>query len=535
MKRTSCQGFLKLFFFGMVILTFISCKKDVTNVKEIQLLPYPQNIVLQKKTVNLGKGLNVSEGIYTSYLKNELLLNNIPNDKGVKVVFEKSKLDTLGDEGYQLITKNNKISVLSNTKAGTFYGIQTLIQLAKLGKVQEFEITDKPQFQWRAYMLDEARYFQGKETVKSILNEMAHLKMNVFHWHLTDDGGWRIEIKKYPLLTEIGSKRDSTQINYQGKKWDSEVFDGLPHEGFYTQDDIKEIVAYAENLNITIVPEIGMPGHASAAIASYPLLGTSTKPIKVPERFGVVEAIYNPASAKTITFLQEVLKEVSNLFPGNIIHIGGDEAKYNLWKSNREIKAYMKKNQLENYSDVQVNFTNNVSDYIDSTLGKRMMGWNEIMGHNLHYWGKEKKKANTKLSKKAIIHFWKGNPENLKMAIDAGHELVNSNNSYTYLDYTYEQINLEKAYSFNPIPDGFTKEEAEQILGLGAQMWGEWTPTKKEVYNQTFPRIAAYAETGWTLTNNKNYKRFKATLPTLLNKWKKAGIIVSKEENIINE
>ena len=525
-----------LFLALAIIVLAISCKEqDTSKVNEIQLLPYPQHIVLQKETINLGKGLNVSEGIYMDYLKGELLQNNIPNDKGVKIVFEKSKLDTLGEEGYQLIAKDNKISILSNTKAGTFYGIQTLIQLAKLGKVQEFEITDKPQFSWRSYMLDEARYFQGKETVKTILKEMAHLKMNVFHWHLTDDAGWRIEIKKYPLLTKIGSKRDSTQINYQGKKWDSEVFDGVPHEGFYTQDDIKEIVDYAENLNITIVPEIGMPGHASAAIASYPWLGTSIKPIKVPESFGVVEAIYNPASSKTITFVQEVLKEVSDLFPGNTIHIGGDEVKFNLWKSNKEIKAYMKKNQLENYSDVQVNFTNDVSNYIDAILGKRMMGWNEIMGHNLHDWGRKEKNAKTKLSKKAIIHFWKGNPENLKMAIDAGHELVNSNNSYTYLDYTYEQISLEKAYSFNPIPTGFTKEEAAQILGLGTQMWGEWTPTEKEVYSQTFPRIAAYAETGWTLTNNKNYTRFKATLPTLLNRWGKAGIIVSLEENTLNK
>ena len=518
-----------------IIILVISCKEqDTTSVKEIQLLPYPQHIVLQKETINLSKGLNVSEGIYTNYLNAELLQNNIPIDGDIKVVFEKSKLDTLGEEGYQLIAKDNMISILSNTKAGTFYGIQTLIQLAKLGKVQEFEITDKPQFSWRAYMLDEARHFQGKETVKTILNEMAHLKMNVFHWHLTDDGGWRIEIEKYPLLTEIGSKRDSTQINDQGKKWNSKIFDGVPHEGFYTQDDIKEIVAYAENLNITIVPEIGMPGHASAAIASYPWLGTLTKPIKVPESFGVVKAIYNPASAKTITFVEEVLKEVSDLFPGNTIHIGGDEVKFDLWKDSKEIKAYMKKNKLENYSDVQVNFTNEVSNYIDSTLGKRMMGWNEIMGHNLHDWAKEVKNAKTKLSKKAIIHFWKGNPENLKSAIDVGHELVNSNHSFTYLDYTYEQISLEKAYSFNPIPADFSKEEAAQILGLGTQMWGEWTPTAKEVYSQTFPRIAAYAETGWTFTKNKNYERFKTTLPTLFNRWVKAGIIESAQENTIN-
>ncbi|MBT5936780.1 MAG: family 20 glycosylhydrolase, partial [Cryomorphaceae bacterium] len=366
----------------LLFFLIISCNQPngISVDSQTHLLPYPNQIFLQKNTINLGKGLNVSNGIYSSYLKDQLLLNNIPNDKGVKVVFEKSIIDTLGEEGYQLIAKNNKISILSNTKAGTFYGIQTLIQLTRLGVVQELEIIDKPQFKWRAYMLDEGRYFQGKEVVKYILNEMAHLKMNVFHWHLTDDAGWRIEIKKYPLLTQIGSKRDSTQINYQGKKWGSEVFDGVPHEGFYTQDDIKEIVAHAENLNITIIPEIAMPGHASAAIASYPFLGSSTQPIKVPERFGVGEVIFNPASPKTIVFIQDVLKEVSDLFPGNIIHIGGDEAKYDLWKINEDIKALMKENQLENYSDVQVHFTNNISDYINSVLGKRMMGWNEIMG-----------------------------------------------------------------------------------------------------------------------------------------------------------
>ena len=505
----------------LLFFLIIGCNQsnDISVDPETHLLPYPNQIFLQENTINLGEGLNVSDGIYSSYLKEQLLLNNIPNDKGVKVIFEKSKLDTLGDEGYRLIAKNNKISILSNTKAGIFYGIQTLIQLAKLGVVQELEIIDKPQFKWRAYMLDEGRYFQGKEVVKTILNEMAHLKMNVFHWHLTDDAGWRIEIKKYPLLTQIGSKRDSTQINYQGKKWGSEVFDGVPHEGFYTQDDIKEIVAYAENLNITIVPEIAMPGHASAAIASYPFLGSSTQPIKVPERFGVGEVIFNPASPKTITFIQDVLKEVSDLFPGDIMHIGGDEAKYDLWKTNEDVKALMKKNQLENYSDVQVHFTNNISDYINSVLGKRMMGWNEIMGNNLHNWGNNDDNATTKLSKNAIIHFWKGGLENLKIAIDAGHDLVNSDHNYTYLNYTYEQIDLNKAYSFNPIPDGFTKEEAEQILGLGTQMWGEWTPTEKEVYSQTFPRIAAYAETGWTLTNNKDYKRFKASLTALFKKW----------------
>ncbi len=285
----------------LLFFLIISCNQsnDISVDPEPHLLPYPNQIFLQKNTINLGKGLNVSNGIYSSYLKDQLLLNNIPNDKGVKVIFEKSKLDTLGDEGYQLIAKNNKISILSNTKAGTFYGIQTLIQLTKLGVIQELEIIDKPQFKWRAYMLDEGRYFQGKEVVKYILNEMAHLKMNVFHWHLTDDAGWRIEIKKYPLLTQIGSKRDSTQINYQGKKWGSEVFDGVPHEGFYAQDDIKEIVAYAENLNITIVPEIifinsTVPSNPKTLSPSEEVTIQNSVPFTVATEVGV--SITNPPS-----------------------------------------------------------------------------------------------------------------------------------------------------------------------------------------------------------------------------------------------
>lgn len=521
---------IKQFLALAVLVGTISCKEQVnTPIKDIQLIPFPNHIVLQKETINLSNGLQVSEGIYTDYLNKELIKAKIPTNKGIKVVFEKSQLDTLGKEGYQLIAEKNKVSILSNTKSGTFYGIQTLLQLVKLGKVQTFEIIDKPQFQWRSYMLDEARYFQGKETVKTLLDEMAHLKMNVFHWHLTDDAGWRIQIKKYPLLTEIGSKRDSTQTNDQGKKWDSKTFDGVPHEGFYTQEDIKEIVAYANDLNITVVPEISMPGHASAAVASYPWLGTLTKSIKVPEKFGVVKTVYNPASAKTITFVQDVLNEVSQLFPSDIIHIGGDEVKFDQWKKSKEIHSYMKKNKLENYSDVQVNFTNDVSNYIESALGKRMMGWNEIMGESVHDWSKNESKAKATLSKNAIIHFWRGTPENFKKAIDAGHQIVNSNHEFTYLDYTYKKLSLETAYNFNPVPSELSKQEASQILGLGTQMWGEWTPTKKEVYCQTFPRIAAYAETGWTTSHNKNYERFYATLPHLLKEWRKAGLYVSPE------
>lgn len=502
------------------------------KISELTLVPYPNSVTLGNTRIDLKQGLDVGDSQYKNYIVKRLSLLKVPSNKGVKVVFEKSNNKTLGYEGYRLVAKENQIVVLANTKQGQFYGIQTLLQLVRLGDVNHFDITDKPHFKWRAYMLDEARYFQGMDTVKLLLDEMAKLKMNVFHWHLTDDAGWRIEIKKYPLLTQIGAKRKDTQTNDNGKKWDSKTFAGQPHAGFYTQEQIREIVAYADKLNITVVPEISMPGHASAAVASYPWLGTLPEPIEVPVKFGVVKTVYNPASEKTITFVQDVLREVAALFPSEVIHIGGDEVKFDQWKSSKQISDYMKLHQLETYSDVQVKFTNDVSAFIEKSLGKRMMGWNEIMGLHVHDWAKDRKNATTALSQNAIIHFWRGTPEHFKQAIEAGHQIVYSEHTNTYLDYTYQKIDLEKAYAFNPVPNELTKVQAAQIIGLGTQMWGEWTPDAATVYQQTFPRIAAYAETGWTAKQNKSYSRFKKGAEILINDWKSTGINVGSKATV---
>src|SRR5690606_35442658 len=210
----------------------------------------------------------------------------------------------------------NKIEIKASAEAGIFYGIQSLNQLLLTSsEIPLVSIKDEPAFKWRSFMLDDARYFHGKDVVKKLLDEMALLKMNRFHWHLTNDAGWRIEIKAFPLLTQIGSKRDSTQINDNGKKWKSEISDHQPHSGFYTQEDIKEILAYAAERQIAIIPEISMPGHASAAIASYPFLGTSKQPIKVPTRFGVESAVLDVSDERVKLFIHQVLKEVSELFP----------------------------------------------------------------------------------------------------------------------------------------------------------------------------------------------------------------------------
>lgn len=496
-----------------------------TGATDINIIPYPQSIEIKRGICDLSQGFNLKgEKQNQSYIK-EVLISDFdlsPSTRGVAIDLRINLNAGENPEAYRLTITSKKITIESPSQNGIFYGFQTLRQLIRDLKTPCLVINDRPAFEWRSYMLDEARYFQGKETVKKLLDEMALLKFNKFHWHLTNDAGWRIEIKRYPLLTEIGSVRDSSQINDNGKKWSSQIFDGKVHKGFYTQEDIKELIEYARKRYITIIPEISMPGHASAAVAAYPWLGTLNERIKVPEKFGVVQTVFNPADPKVIQFLHNVLKEVSGLFPADVIHIGGDEVKYDQWETSPLITNYMTENNLTTYSDIQVKFTNDISNFIADSLGKRMMGWNEILGTNIHDWATTED-AKTKLSPEAIIHFWKGTSKNLEQAIINGYDLVNSNHEYTYLDYTYELIDLQKAYSFKPAPDVFTIEQKNQILGLRCQMWGEWTPTHKEVEYQTYPRIAAYSEVGWTDNDRKNYERFEKGLEFFITRWNKKG------------
>ncbi|MBC9914741.1 beta-N-acetylhexosaminidase [Chitinophaga varians] len=436
-----------------------------------------------------------------------------------------AKLDsTLGKEGYLLKVTPAGATITAASNAGIFYGIQSLRQLIRYNETNGFtisgiEIKDQPRFGWRAFMLDEGRHFKGAATVKKLLDEMAALKMNTFHWHLTDDQGWRIEIKKYPLLTKVGSHRDSTQTG----SWNSTVYDGKPHDGFYTQEQIRDIIAYATARHITIIPEIEMPGHSAAAIASYPWLGTQQTPIKVPGKFGVHYDVYNVANPKVVTFLHDVLDEVMQLFPSKVVHIGGDEVKYDQWKADAGVQAYMKANQLATPADLQIYFTNGISTYLAGKQ-RRMMGWNEIMGAKLHEYNDNKDVSTTKLAPGTIVHFWKGELKLITDAVSKGYDVVNSYHAATYLDYNYEQIPLEKAYAFDPIPAGLDAKYHSKILGMGCQMWGEWIPDEMSMDDKVYPRLAAYAEDGWTLPKNKNYREFEKALANFYARWSENGI-----------
>ncbi|HLA41184.1 MAG TPA: beta-N-acetylhexosaminidase [Candidatus Glassbacteria bacterium] len=444
----------------------------------------------------------------------------------------------LGDEGYRLELSPERVVVKAAAAAGAFYGTQTLLQLfppeilgpASLAGVEwttpAVKVTDQPRFGWRAYLLDEARHFQGMETVKRLLDQCALHKLNVFQWHLVDDQGWRIEIRRYPNLTRIGSVRRDTQAG----SWNSDQRAGIHHSGFYTQKQITEIVRYAAARHITIVPEIEMPGHASAAIASYPELGTAGRKIEVPVVFGKMYDTYNVADPQVYEMLENILSEVMALFPSDVIHIGGDEVRFDHWLASPQVQELMKREGLSGPAQVQLYFTNRISAFLESR-GRRMMGWNEILGDDLHGFikdsgGKEvaSEGGGRKLAPNTIIHFWKGSLKLAERAVRQGHDIVNSLHSETYLDYDYQSIPLEKAYAFDPIPPGLEEKYQRQVIGMGCQMWGEWIPSRERLEYQTFPRLAAYAEVAWSPKETRNFEDFKLRLDRQKKRWDVAGI-----------
>lgn len=442
------------------------------------------------------------------------------NKRNADIIFDIDKKISTNPEAYRLsVSKDHKIMALGTTANGLLYALQSLRQIISHQEngiiIPSCQIIDEPAFHCRAFMLDESRHFHGMETVKKLLDEMCYLKMNTFHWHLVDDPGWRIEIKKYPELTAVGSKRDFSHRDLTLEQW-NERFPG--RKMYYTQEEIREIVRYAGERGIQVVPEIEVPGHASASIAAYPWLGASSK----AQNSDIWGDLYNVTDLKVERFIQDVLDEVISLFPSKIVHIGGDEANYIHWQNNPQIVQFMKDQKIPTFADLQVWSINRFSKYLESK-GVRMMGWNEITGDNIRGEAHLEASQTEQLAEGTLVHFWDGEISLVNKAIGKGYDVVNSNRHYTYLDYSYEVTPLEKAYSFHPIPEGLAKEKESMIAGLGCQMWGEYTPNVTRLYYQTFPRIAAYAESGWTKAENKNFDEFSVRMKNTERRWRILG------------
>jgi hexosaminidase len=428
-------------------------------------------------------------------------------------------LTRLGDEGYILDVAPGLVSIRAPKAAGVFYGIQSLRQLLPVDIYREAPVTgvawsapavhieDSPRFPWRGMHLDVARHFMPKEFVKKYIDLLALHKMNSFHWHLTEDQGWRIEIEKYPRLTEVGAWRKQTLVGRQQTDSLKRVYDGQRHGGFYTQDDVREIVAYAKARYINVVPEIEMPGHAQAAIAAYPRLGNTGRQLEVRDWWGVSEHILN-ADDSTIAFMQDVLGEVLTLFPSKFIHIGGDEAVKTEWKASPRIQQRIKELGLKDEHELQSWFIRKMDVYL-TERGRRLIGWDEILEGGL--------------APNATVMSWRGIEGGLAAARQ-GHDVVMTPTNRTYFDY-YQSPNrdseplaagaflpLDSVYAFEPIPPQLEPQFAKHILGAQGQLWTEYMKTPKQVEYMALPRMSALAEVVWTPKDQREFADFSNRL-----------------------
>lgn len=519
-----------------IVPVLASAKEDPS----IHVIPYPQSVEFQKgsfkvngaavncdpaldaasiEAVNkLATQLSLVTGKVSSYACPAGIGNTAKNGLAKGFIFYHDS--SIPEEGYSIsITKNAAVVAVSGFH-GTLYAIQTIKQMLpaeiyghktasdKSWKLPCAVIKDEPRYGYRGMHLDCSRHFFSLEEVKKYLDVMAIYKMNRFHWHLTDDQGWRLEIKKYPALTEVGAYRNGTVIK---KDWGSN--DGIRYGGYYTQEQVKEVIAYAGKLGITIIPEIDLPGHMVAALASYPWLGCVDKSYDVWTRWGISDEVLCAGKESTFKFLEDVLGEVADLFPSEYIHIGGDECPKNAWKNCEDCQAKIKELGLvtDEHATAEQRLQNYVTSRMQSflaTKGKKVIGWDEIL--------------EGELEKGATVMSWRGTKGGIQAA-NAGFDVVMTPNTYCYFDYYQSEdtenepfgiggyLPLEKCYSCNP-SEGMTEEVAKHILGLQANLWTEYISTDEHLEYMLLPRMVAISEAQWCRLENKDYSRFKESL-----------------------
>ncbi|GAB3914231.1 family 20 glycosylhydrolase [Larkinella knui] len=438
--------------------------------------------------------------------------------KGKHIVFQAHKAGRCGPEGYILNATPDRVVVEAETPKGYFYAVQTLLQLLPTAvfsptKVENVawtipacQILDRPRYPYRGLMLDVSRHFMPVSFVKRFIDLMAMHKFNTFHWHLTDDQGWRIEIKKYPRLTQIGSKRRETVVGHNAANYPFQ-YDGKEYGGFYTQEQIRDVIRYAAARHVTIIPEIEMPGHALAALASYPEFSCdASKKYDVATRWGIFKDVYCP-NEQTFTFLQNVLTEVMALFPGKYIHIGGDECPKDAWKASAFCQDLIKKLKLKDEHELQSYFIQRIEKFVNSK-GRAIIGWDEILEGGL--------------APNATVMSWRGTEGGLEAARQK-HNVVMTPGEFCYLDQYQGNpaqeplagggyMPIEKVYSYEPTPAELTPEQQKYILGVQGNIWTEYIPTTQHVEYMAFPRASALAEIGWMPQGPRNFEDFAMRL-----------------------
>lgn len=510
------------------VVLFTACRPAATVKGNLDVIPQPQEIVLARDTTPFiidrsttivypatNEKMHRTADFLATFIKEmtgtEVRVSDKEKSSNVIILAVDS---TMGHpEGYKLQITPEKVLLTGGSEAGVFYGIQTIhkaLPILKDGKVAAAlpagTVTDFPRFRYRGFMIDVGRHFFPVSYLKQMIDLMALHNINYFHWHLTEDQGWRIEIKKYPKLTEIGSKRDSTIIDWETKK-----FDGKPHSGFYTQDEAREIVRYAADRFITVVPEIDLPGHTTAALASYPELGCTGGPYKVLCSFGVFPDVLCAGNDQTLQFTKDVLDEIMDIFPSEYIHIGGDECPKSRWekcpKCQAKIKElgikalpkHSKENQLQTY------FMSELEKEINAH-GRRMLGWDEVLEGGL--------------TPNSTIMSWRGIQGGIEAARQH-HDVIMTPIQRLY--FSNPRINkmtgfewMNRVYNFEPVPAELTDAEKKFVIGTQGCIWTEWTADSTKMEWQILPRMAALSEIQWTLPEHKNFERFMERLPEML-------------------
>ncbi|MCS2327594.1 beta-N-acetylhexosaminidase [Bacteroides fragilis] len=510
------------------VVLFTACRPAATVKGNLDVIPQPQEIVLARDTAPFiidrsttivypatNEKMHRTADFLATFIKEMTGTEVRVSDKGKSSNAIILAVDsTMGHpEGYKLQITPEKVLLTGGSEAGVFYGIQTIhkaLPILKDGKVAAAlpagTVTDFPRFRYRGFMIDVGRHFFPVSYLKQMIDLMALHNINYFHWHLTEDQGWRIEIKKYPKLTEIGSKRDSTIIDWETKK-----FDGKPHSGFYTQDEAREIVRYAADRFITVVPEIDLPGHTTAALASYPELGCTGGPYKVLCSFGVFPDVLCAGNDQTLQFTKDVLDEIMDIFPSEYIHIGGDECPKSRWekcpKCQAKIKElgikalpkHSKENQLQTY------FMSELEKEINAH-GRRMLGWDEVLEGGL--------------TPNSTIMSWRGIQGGIEAARQH-HDVIMTPIQRLY--FSNPRINkmtgfewMNRVYNFEPVPAELTDAEKKFVIGTQGCIWTEWTADSTKMEWQILPRMAALSEIQWTLPEHKNFERFMERLPEML-------------------
>ncbi len=455
----------------------------------------------------------------------------VPYKKGIVasgIVLDIDDKQNPKEGAYALDVFNTQVYMGAANTQGVFYAVQSFLQmLHQAGAsrlVPAVKIEDEPRFSYRGMHLDVSRHFFSVAFVKQYIDYLAAYKFNTFHWHLTDDQGWRIEIKKYPKLQEVGAYRAGTIIG----KFPGTGNDNIKYGGYYTQEEIKEVVAYAKNKYVTIIPEIEMPGHSAAALASYPFLGCTKGPYKVFETWGVIEDVFCAGQDTTFAFLQDVIDEVAALFPSKYIHIGGDECPKERWKACTACQAKIKAEGLKDEHELQSYFIKRMERYINSK-GKQIIGWDEILEGGL--------------APNATVMSWRGETGGIEAA-KQNHNVIMTPGKPVYFDHSQSRnedsltiggLNtLEAVYAYEPVPKELSEKEATFVLGAQANVWTEYMASPSKIEYQIFPRILALSEVLWSKKENKNWAAFETKLPMFLNFLKQKNISFSNAYYDIN-